>query len=140
MDQMSYFPVKNREASLLRARRYQLIRRFNLPENALGGHLCVTYHRCGKPTCHCAEERGHPRWTLSYSSEGKKCVEFLRAELAAELRPLVDQGRDVREAVLELLAINLRLLRLWRREQCDRQRQQVRRPAQAKSLKRPSRR
>ncbi len=35
----------------------------------------------------------------------------------AELSPLVEQGREVREAVMEVLAINLQLLRLWREQQ-----------------------
>jgi hypothetical protein len=40
--------------------------------------------------------------------------------MAAELSPLVKQGRELREALMEVLAINLRLLHLWRRQQCDR--------------------
>ena len=56
-------------------------------------------------------------WTLSYSLEGKKRVETLPADLAAELLPLVEQGREVREGVMEVLAINIQLLRLWREQQ-----------------------
>lgn len=56
-------------------------------------------------------------WTLSYSFEGKKRVEILPNSLATELAPLVDEGRAVREALLEVLAINLQLLHLWRQEQ-----------------------
>ena len=59
-------------------------------------------------------------WTLSYSFGGKKRVEVLPETLASELAPLVDQGREIREAVLEVLAINLQLLRLWREEQRNR--------------------
>jgi hypothetical protein len=116
MAQMKFFSAKNREASLLRRRKYQLVRRFGLPENALGGYLAVTYRRCGKPTCHCAGGQGHPRWTLGCSFEGQKRVELLPESLASELAPFVEQGRELREAVLELLAINLQLLRLWRQD------------------------
>ncbi len=120
MAQMRCFSAKNRGASLLRRRKYELVRRFGLPENALGGHLAMTYRRCGKPTCHCADGPGHPMWTLSYSFEGKKRVEVLPESLASELAPLVEQGREIREAVLDVLAINLQLLRLWREEQRSR--------------------
>jgi len=123
MAQERFFSVKNQEATKLRRRKFQLVRRFGLPENALGGHLSQTRRRCGKPTCHCVEGKGHPVWTLSYSRWGKKHVETLPADLAADLLPLVEQGRAVREAVMEVLAINLRLLHLWRQQQrgCVRQ-------------------
>ena len=117
MAQIRYFASKNREASLLRQRKYKLIRRFGLPENMLGGCLTLTHRRCGKPTCHCAAGQGHPLWTLSYSSGGKKHVEVLPKSLVTELRPLVQEGRELREALMEVLAINLQLLRLWRLEQ-----------------------
>lgn len=137
---MMYFSVKNRAASLLRQRKYKLVRRFGLAENALGGHLAMTYRRCGKPTCHCAGGRGHPMWTLSYSLKGKKQVEVLPESLASELIPCVEQGRELREAVMELLAINLQLLRLWRQEQRKRRSKRPQRQASAGRRKRKSRR
>ena len=117
MAQIRYFAAKNQRASLLRQRKYRLVRRFSLPENMLGGCLAVTHRRCGKPTCHCADGPGHPMWTLSYSLAGRKRVEVMPEALASQLSPLVEQGREFREAVMEVLAINLQLLRLWRLEQ-----------------------
>jgi len=117
MAQERVFSVRNPEATRLRRRKFRLVRRFGLSENALGGHLSQARRRCGKPTCHCAQGEGHPVWTLSYSLEGKKRVETLPADLAAELLPLVEQGREVREGVMEVLAINIELLRLWREQQ-----------------------
>ena len=67
---------------------------------------------------------------------GKKRVEVLPESLASELAPLVDQGREIREAVLEVLAINLQLLRLWREEQRGRPSTRQRRRAAAKRSKR----
>src|SRR5512147_144150 len=115
-----YFAVKNQQASLLRRRKYELVRHFGLPEDALGGYLSSTLRRCGKPTCHCADGPGHPRWSLDYSFLGKKRVEIVPESLALELAPFVDEGRQLREAVMELLAINLQLLHLWRIEQRSR--------------------
>lgn len=133
MVQERFFSVKSPEATKLRRRKFQLVRRFGVPENALGGHLSQTRRRCGKPPCHCVEGEGHPVWTLSCSVAGKKRVETMPADLAAELKPLVTQGREVRKAVMEVLAINLRLLHLWRQQQrgCVRQRKR-RRTAETK--------
>ena len=117
MVQTRWFSAKSRGASLLRQRKHKLIRRFALPEDMLGGCLALTHRRCGKPTCHCADGQGHPMWTLTYSAGGKKRVEVLPESLASELAPLVERGRVFREAVMEVLAINLQLVRLWRMEQ-----------------------
>ena len=136
MAQMRCFSAKNRAASILRQRKHSLVQRFGLPENALGGHLAMTHRRCGKPTCHCADGQGHPMWALSYSFEGKKRVEVVPTDLAKQLRPLVEKGRELREAVMEVLAINLQLLRLWRLQQRERQPERLRRRSR---VKRPSR-
>lgn len=136
---VKYFSVKNQHATLLRRRKYELCRRFKLPENALGGHMSLTQRRCGKPTCHCTDGPGHPRWSLDYSFEGKKTVEILPESLAFELAPLVAKGREIREAVLEVLAINLQLLRLWRVDQRTRARKSPS-PKRATKAKRTPRR
>ena len=138
MVQMRYFSVKNREASRLRQRKHRLVRRFGVPENALGGNLAMTYRRCGKPSCHCTSGQGHARWTLSYSLRGEKQVEVLPESLAAELAPLVEQGRQIREAVMEVLAINLQLLRLWREGQRSRPPTQKRSKSAGRRPKRKS--
>ena len=39
MAQEEFFSVKNQEATKLRRRKFWLVRRFGVPENALGGHL-----------------------------------------------------------------------------------------------------
>ena len=132
MVQIRYFALKNQAASILRQRKYKLIRRFALPENMLGGCLALTHRRCGRLNCHCANGEGHPMWTLSYNSGGKKHVEILPKSLAAELRPFVQEGRELREAVMEVLAINLKLLRLWRLEQRGQRSVKPRRLAAAK--------
>ena len=116
MAQERFFSVKNQEATRLRRRKLKLVRRFGLPENALGGQLSQTRRRCGKPFCHCVWGEGHLVWTLGYSAGGRKVVETLPAELSTELSPLVEQGREVREAVMEVLAINLQLLKMWRQQ------------------------
>jgi hypothetical protein len=61
---------KGGAASRLRQRKYALLRRFQIPRDALPGSLALTHRRCGTPTCHCAQRRGtsdlvagfHGRW------------------------------------------------------------------------------
>jgi len=56
-------------------------------------------------------------WVLTYSFEGKKRTVALPKDVASKLAPLIEKGRLLREAVMEVLAINLQLLDMWRQEQ-----------------------
>src|SRR5215469_13338104 len=58
-------------ASRLRQRKFELLRRFQIPNDALPGSLSLSHLRCGKSTCHCAEGRGHEVWSLTFMVQGK---------------------------------------------------------------------
>ena len=60
-------------------------------------------------------------WTLTYSVQGNKHVQVVPNAVVPLLRPLVESGREYRDAVAELLAINAQLLSLWRIEQRQRE-------------------
>ena len=111
------YAAKGAEASKLRQRRRRLARRFAIPDQLLGGSLNRIIRRCGKPTCHCASGDGHPMWTLTYSVDGQRHVEFVPDDLVPFVAPLVEEGRAYRDAVQEILAINAQLLTLWRKQQ-----------------------
>lgn len=105
-------------ASRLRQRKYELLRRYRIPEDPLAGSLALTHSRCGKPNCHCASaEKGHPGWSLTFMVDGNKRVERIPAAVVDEIRPLVEEGRAYKDAVAEVFAINAQLLALWRRQQ-----------------------
>ena len=93
------------------------MRRFRIPADFLPGSLAETHRRCGKPTCHCADGAGHPVWTLTFMVEGKKHVERIPTEWVAEVRRLVEAGREFKQAVAEVFAANAQLWALWRRQQ-----------------------
>ena len=114
--QMRWFSAKGPAAARLRQRKHALLRRFRIPEHALPGSLALTHRRCGKPSCHCASEKGHPLWSLTFMVDGKKKVERIPDEWVEEIRLLVQQGREFKGAVAEVFAINAQLLALWRRE------------------------
>ena len=104
------------EASRLRRRARLLLARFSVPENALPGSLALSYRRCGKPSCHCAEGERHPFWTLTFMAGGKKRVEAIPAGWVELIRPRVAAGRRLKQLAAEVLAINAQLLVLARNQ------------------------
>jgi hypothetical protein len=50
-------------------------------------------------------------------AEGKRRVEYIPNDWVDEIRPLVEQGREFKEAAAEILAANAQLLALRRREE-----------------------
>ena len=113
---MKWFKAKGRVAARLRQRKHELLRKYQIPEDALPGSLSLTHRKCGKPTCHCVSDKGHPMWSLTFMVDGKKRVEWIPAEWVEELQPLVAQGREFKSAVAEVFAINAQLLALWRKD------------------------
>jgi hypothetical protein len=103
-------------ASRLRQRKFQLLRRFSIPDDALPGSLVLSHLRCGKATCHCAEDRGHPVWSLTFMVQGKKRVQHIPKEWVEEVRRRVKAGREFQDAVREVLAANAQLLVLERKK------------------------
>ena len=104
------------EASRLRRRARRLRDRFQVPQDALPGSLALSYRRCGKPSCHCADGDGHPLWSLTFMADGKKNVEIIPADWIDALRPRVEAGRRFKNAAVELLVINAELLVLARNQ------------------------
>jgi hypothetical protein len=113
---MDWYNSKGDPAARLRQRKHDLLRRFHIPPDALPGSLALTHTRCGKPTCWCAQGLGHAGWQLTFMVDGKKRVERIPEEWVEQIRPLVEQGREFRDAVAEVFAANAQLLALWRRQ------------------------
>ena len=112
---------KGAKASRLRQRKFELIRRFHLPEDLLPGSLSLSHLRCGKPTCHCAEGQGHPVWSFTFMVRGKKHTQHIPKDWVEGVRHRVDGGREFQEAVREVLAANAQLLVLARRQRPKKQ-------------------
>ena len=110
----SFFEAKGVKASQLRRRRHELSRKYELPDDLLGGSLVLSHRRCGRQSCWCAADAGHPQWTLTYSVHGNKQVENIPANLVEQLMPLINGGLAYRDAVTEIRSINAQLLKLWR--------------------------
>ena len=113
---MKWFGAKGPVAARLRQKKFELTRKFQIPDNLLPGSLVVTYRKCGKPTCHCASGKGHPMWQLTFMIDGKKRVEAIPKEWAEELLEMVEKGREFKHAVQEVFAINGQLLALFKQQ------------------------
>ncbi len=108
------------QASRLRQRKFELVRRFHLPEDLLPGSLSLSHLRCGKPTCHCADGSGHPVWSLTFMVRGKKHVQHIPKNRVEDVRRRVEAGREFQDAVREVLAANAQLLVLARQQRRQR--------------------
>ena len=113
---MNWYDAKGDAAARFRQRKFALLRRFQIPADALPGSLSLTHRRCGKPNCHCAQGEGHPLWSLTFMVNGKRRVERIPDEWIEQIRPLVEQGREFKNAVAEVFAANAQLLVLWRQQ------------------------
>ena len=64
-------------------------------------------------------------WSLTFmadSKKRKKRVLHVPEELLKEVRPLVEQGREFKDAIAEVFAANAQLLALWRRQSTKKRR------------------
>ena len=107
-------------ASRLRQRKFELVRRFQLPDDLLPGSLSLSHLRCGKPTCHCADGPGHPVWSLTFMVRGRKHVQHIPKDWVEDVRRHVQAGREFQDAVREVLAANAQLLVLARQQRRQR--------------------
>jgi Family of unknown function (DUF6788) len=112
-----WYDARGDIAARLRQRKYALLQRFSIPADALAGSLALTHRRCGTPSCHCARDpKGHPVWSLTFMVNGKKRVERIPDRWVEQIRPLVEQGREFKDAVAEVFAANAQLLALRRQQ------------------------
>lgn len=113
---MKWYDAKGDPAARLRQRKHAVLRALKIPPDALPGSLALTHRRCGKSNCRCVDGQGHPVWSLTFRVDGKKRVERIPDEWVEQIRPLVEQGRECKDALAEVFAANAQLLALWRRQ------------------------
>jgi hypothetical protein len=105
------------QASRLRQRKFQLLRRFPIPSDLLPGALTRSYTRCGNPRCRCArQEKGHEAWTLTFMVKGHRHVERIPRDWVDQVQQQVAAGHQFQDVVREVLAANAQLLVLARQQ------------------------
>jgi hypothetical protein len=109
----------NTPSATLRKRRAMLLRDLPPLERLLRGTLLEKYKRCGRPGCHCANNRGHgPKRYLSISVTGQRPqIGYVPNDAVTKVNEYLDNYRKLRDALNEICAINTELLR--RREELD---------------------
>jgi hypothetical protein len=78
------------------------------------GSLVTRYRRCGKPTCHCAQGRGHgpAHYLVVTLKPGKTEQILLSEEMLPVARQFLDNYKRWWAALEKVSAVNRRLLRL----------------------------
>ena len=76
------------------------------------GSLTPRYRKCGKPTCHCANEGdpGHgPSWSLTWTVEGKTQTRIIPAEAVEQTQAQIAEYRRARTLTRELFEVSTRM-------------------------------
>lgn len=108
--QMPQLLCPGRAATQLRRRKYELVRRFGLPENILGGSVRLRYRRCGRVNCRCAEGRGHEQLVWTTRCEGKQQVEHIPNDWVDDFERFAEHSQAYFDALEELCALNRQLV------------------------------
>jgi len=105
-------------------RKVELMRRYSIPDSVLPGSISLSHLRCGKPSCRCANrpEVRHPVWTYTFMVDGKKHTQHIAKEMLEEVKARVIAGRELLDAVREVLSINAQLMVLTRKQQIQHRR------------------
>lgn len=103
----------------LQTRKRKLLTHLILPPEGLAGSLSQSRYRCGKSTCHCVRDEGHPHWSLTFMLEGKKQVQNIPKDRVEFVRQRVDEGKAYKQGVAELMAINAQLFHLMDKQTRD---------------------
>jgi hypothetical protein len=90
---------KGPEAVRIRQRKFELLRKFEIPDNLLPGSLSIRYSHCNMPNCHCAKGEGHPLWSLTFMVDSKKHVQHIPKHLVEDVHTQVQAGREFQDAV-----------------------------------------
>ncbi len=108
------------------------------------GSLVQRYTRCGKPTCHCAQQGdpGHgPIWSLTHEVAGKTITKTIPASALETTRAQIAEYRRFRVLMREMVDVSERLCdaRLARPEAASQEgakKGASRRPSQRRSARR----
>lgn len=110
-------PGLRQRALALLAQMRILVGQLDLVRRQLAISLYRTRGRCGKPSCHCAEGSGHPRWAVGYWDSKTQHTRGLSADEAQTLGPRVEAYRRFRKQRAQLARWTAQLLGLVDRAQ-----------------------
>ena len=74
-------------------RRRRLLASLRDSRPLLMGSVYTTYQRCGNPTCHCAQGRGHLKTLLVYRIQGRRVCKLVRKADVSWVREAAERYR-----------------------------------------------
>jgi hypothetical protein len=102
---------KKTPGSLIR-KRSRLVARLPDLERLLRGSIVERYKKCGKPGCHCVEDRGHgPAYYLSVTfGPGKTRSYYVSAKQKKRILKYLENYQKLRELTEQIMSVNRELL------------------------------
>ena len=79
------------------------------------GSVYQLRRKCGKPTCHCADGRGHESMVLSWSEAGRTRLRSIPEQNVNRLRRLTERYQRFRKARARLVQISREILKITNR-------------------------
>lgn len=113
MDERRLAAAKKVPILALRQRRRNLVRMLPDLQEVLRGSLVKRYVTCGKAGCKCTRGDKHgPVWYLSVTLRAGKTVGMqVPGDKVAQIRPLLENHRKLKESLEAISEINWELLR-----------------------------
>lgn len=96
----------------LREQRGELLGQIGAVEDFRPGSLAGRYRRCGKPTCHCAQEgdRGHgPSWSLTRGVKGKTVTKIVGPDAVEATREQIRRYHEVQRLMHQFTEVNVKI-------------------------------
>jgi len=96
----------------LKEEKRKILERIHSLDNAIRGSIYELKGKCGKPNCYCAKtQRRHTSLMLSFSYKGKTKLVPIRKEQIPEIKSKLNDYKQLKAAIDELVRINAELLR-----------------------------
>ena len=92
--------AKTHDPEMLRNRRNEICEELASIGDLRPGSLVARYRKCGKPNCHCAQEKGGghgPSWSLTRKVEGKTVTKIIPPSAVPETERQIAEYRRLRK-------------------------------------------
>lgn len=103
-----------RKLRSLEMRRARAVEALTTDQPFLVGSLSLVNRTCGKPTCHCATDPGHPVWMLATTQDSRRRCQVVRLADVDDVRQRVEAYKTFKTLRRELEAIHRELIALLR--------------------------
>lgn len=102
----------NTTLQALREHKDSLLQRLTALSEFRPGSLVARYRKCGKPTCHCAQQGdpGHgPSWSLTRYHEGKTVTKVIPPTHVETTNEQIDRYHQFQQVIHEYVETNVKL-------------------------------